>query len=64
MPLSCANKIREILEVADKLVGDGYINEWERGFCVSNAARAEKNFTEKQKKILSEIYEKVCKSPY
>jgi len=64
MPVGAVQKIQEIMEIRDKLVGDGYITVWERDFVVSNAQRSEESFSLKQRKILSEIYEKVCQSPY
>ena len=64
MVLPPSVKIRQIYAVLSKLVGDGYLNEWEREFVVSNLDRSDSAFTSKQIEIVEKLYLKACDSPY
>jgi hypothetical protein len=69
MSLTTCQKLEEIAEVADDLLGDGFLTEWEHEFVTSNVERVEEfggsaTFSEKQEEIIDRIYAKVCEAPY
>jgi len=53
-------KITEIIEVADEC-----LNDWERTFIETLSELDDvEHLTDKRKKCLAKIYQKVCDSPY
>jgi len=72
MPKDYAEKIREIVDINDKLYDEDYINAWEQKFILDMDDRLkrwkrkalEKNLSDKQKAKIDTIYDKACGSPY
>ncbi len=51
-------KLREIAEISEKIC-----TPWEQDF-IESLLEWEGDFTDKQRDVLSRIYEKACRSPY
>jgi len=64
MALTFHQKVKEIVEVGDKLFEEGVISEWELNFISDVSDRGVPSPTAKQKDIVDRIYEKVCDSAF